>query len=75
MMLRRFTRLTNALSRKMENHAAAMALQYLAYNFIRIHRTLRITPAMAAGVTSRLWRVADSVALLEAEEKRLERAA
>jgi hypothetical protein len=59
----------------MENHAAAVTLGYFAYNFIKIHRTLRVTPAMAAGVTDRLWEVSDLVALLEAEERRLERAA
>jgi IS1 family transposase len=75
MTMRRFTRLTNAFSKKIENHAAAVALGYFAYNFIKIHRTLRTTPAMAAGVTDRLWEVSDLVALWEAEERRLERAA
>jgi len=73
--LRRYTRLTNAFSRKIENYAAAVALYYFAYNFIKIHGTLRCTPAMAAGVTDRLWDVSDLVALLEADEQRLERAA
>jgi IS1 family transposase len=72
---RRYTRLTNAFSRKIENHAAAVALYYFAYNFVKIHRTLRVTPAMAAGVTDRLWEVSDLVALLEADERGLERAA
>jgi len=72
---RRYTRLTNAFSRKIENHAASIALYYFAYNFVRIHRALRVTPAMAAGVTDRLWEVSDLVALLEAEERGLERAA
>ncbi len=72
---RRYTRLTNAFSRKIENHAASVALGYFAYNFINIHRTLRMTPAMAAGVTTRLWEVSDLVALLEASERGLERAA
>jgi len=49
-VMRRYTRLSNGFSRKIENHAAAVALNYFAYNFIRIHRTLRVTPAMAAGV-------------------------
>jgi IS1 family transposase len=75
MGIRRYTRLTNAFSRKIENHAAAVALYYFSYNFIKIHRTLHCTPAMAAGVTDRLWEVSDLVALLEAEEKGLERAA
>jgi len=72
---RRYTRLTNAFSKKIENHAAAVALGYFAYNFIKIHRTLRVTPAMAAGVTDRLWEVSDLVTLIEASERRLERAA
>jgi hypothetical protein len=52
---RSFTRLTNAFSKKVENHIAAVALGYFAYNFIKIHRTLRVAPAMASGVTDRLW--------------------
>jgi IS1 family transposase len=68
--LRRYTRLSNGFSRKLENHAAAVALQYFVYNFVRIHRTLRTSPAMAAGVTDRLWDVADLVALLEASESK-----
>ncbi len=64
MSLRRFTRLTNAFSKKVENHTAAMGLFSAHYNFIRIHKTLRVTPAMAAGVTSRVWSIADLVALL-----------
>lgn len=67
--------LTNAFSRKLENHGAAVALYYFACNFVKIHRTLRVTPAMAARVTDRLWGVSDLVALLEAEERRQERAA
>ena len=60
----------------MENHAAATALNYFAYNFIKIHRTLRTSPAMAAGVTDRLWSVENLVALWEAyEQRRAERAA
>ncbi len=62
------TRDTDGFSRKLENHEAAVALNYFAYNFIKIHRTLRVTPAMAAGVTTRLWEVSDLVALLEAAE-------
>jgi hypothetical protein len=65
---RRMTRLTNAFSKKMENHAHAMALHFLYYNFVRIHKTLKVTPAMAAGVTDRLWEVADMVSVLEAWE-------
>jgi IS1 family transposase len=74
--MRRYTRLSNGFSRKLENHAAATALNYFAYNFIRIHRTLRMSPAMAAGVTDRLWSVEDLVAIWEAyEQRRAERAA
>lgn len=73
--MRRYTRLSNGFSRKFENHAAAVALNYFAYNFVRIHRSLRVTPAMAGGVTKRLWDVSDLVALLESEERRAERAA
>jgi IS1 family transposase len=67
--MRRYTRLSNGFSRKIENHAAAVALNYFAYNFIKIHRTLRTSPAMAAGVSAKLWSVADLVDLWEAEEK------
>jgi IS1 family transposase len=66
--MRRYTRLSNGFSRKIENHAAAVALNYFAYNFIKIHRTLRVSPAMAAGVTSRLFDVSDIVAILEETE-------
>ncbi|HET6842157.1 MAG TPA: IS1 family transposase [Candidatus Angelobacter sp.] len=66
---RRLTRLSNGFSRKLENHAAAVALGYFAYNFIKIHRTLRMSPAMAAGVTDRLFEVSDLVALWERAEK------
>ena len=66
--MRRYTRLSNGFSRKIENHAAAVALNYFAYNFIKIHRTLRVTPAMAAGVTDRLLGVSDLVDLWEADE-------
>ena len=68
--MRRYTRLSNEFSRKIENHAAAISLNYLAYNFIKIHRTLRVSPAMAAGVTDTLWNVADLVDLWESEEAR-----
>ena len=54
MHMRRFTRLTNGFSKKVENHANAIALHFAYYNFVRIHQTLRVTPAMAAGVTDRL---------------------
>jgi hypothetical protein len=63
--MRRFTRLTNAFSKKVENHAAAIALHTMYYNFVRIHQTLKVTPAMAAGVTDKLWEMDDLVAMLE----------
>lgn len=53
--MRRFTRLTNGFSKKIENHVAAISLHFMYYNFVRIHQTLRVTPAMAAGVTDRVW--------------------
>jgi IS1 family transposase len=68
MSIRRFTRLTNAFSKKIENHAHTVALYALWYNFVRIHKTLRVTPAMAAGVSDRLWSVEDVVALIDARE-------
>jgi len=68
MHTRRFTRLTNAFSKKVENHAHAVALFAMYYNFVRIHKTLRTTPAMAAKVTSRLWEIGDIVDVLEAWE-------
>jgi hypothetical protein len=55
MHMRRFTRLTNAFSKKVENHAHAVTLHFMFYNFVRIHKSLRVTPAMAAGVTDKLW--------------------
>jgi len=64
MSMRRLTRLTNAFSRKVENHAAAVALHFMHYNFVRIHQSLHVTPAMAAEVTNKLWSVEDIVALL-----------
>jgi IS1 family transposase len=66
--MRRYTRLSNGFSRKLRNHAAATALNYFAYNFIQIHRTTRMSPAMAAGVTNRLWSVQDLVTLWESRE-------
>ena len=67
---RRMTRLTNAFSKKVENHAHAMALHFMYYNFVRIHKTLKTSPAMAAGVTKRLWEMSDMVEVLEAWEAR-----
>jgi len=68
--MRRHTRLSNGFSRWLANHATATTLDYFAYNFIKIHRTLRMSPAMAAAVTDRLWSVEDLVALWEAYEQR-----
>ena len=62
MSMRRFSRLTNAFSKKLTNHAHMVALYALWYNFVRIHKTLRVTPAMAAGVSDRLWSMEDVVA-------------
>ena len=63
MSMRRFTRLTNGFSKKVENLRAAVALHFAYYNFCRIHRSLRITPAMAAGVTNRVWDLGELVEL------------
>ena len=68
MHMRRFTRLTNGFSKKVENHANAVALHFAYYNFVRVHKTLRMSPAMAAGVTDKLWEMADLVAVIEAAE-------
>jgi IS1 family transposase len=64
MQMRRFTRLTNAFSKKIENHVASIAIHYMHYNFCRIHQTLRVTPAMAAGISDHVWDVKDLVGLL-----------
>jgi IS1 family transposase len=68
MAMRRFTRLTNAFSKKLENHAHMVALYALWYNFVRIHKTLRTSPAMAAGIETRLWSMEDVVRLIEQRE-------
>lgn len=65
MAMRRFTRLTNAFSKKIENHAHAVALHFMNYNFCRIHKSLKVTPAMAAGVTDRLWEVEGIIDLID----------
>jgi hypothetical protein len=62
--MRRFTRLTNGFSKKLQNHEHAIALHYMVYNFARIHQSLRITPAMAAGVSDHVWSVDEVIALL-----------
>ena len=68
MSMRRFTRLTNGFSKKVENHAAAVALYTMHYNFGRIHQTLRVTPAMQAGITNRVWSLEEIVGLLDNAE-------
>ena len=68
MSMRRFTRLTNAFSKKVENHCHALALYFVFYNFARRHQTLRVSPAMAAGISDQLWSVADIVALIDAAD-------
>ncbi len=70
MGIRRFTRLTNAFSKKFENHVHALSIYFMHYNFVRIHQSLRVTPAMEAGVVSSPWTLADMVEVLEAYEAR-----
>ncbi len=65
MHMRRFTRLTNGFSKRVENHAYAVALHMMYYNFVRIHGKLRVSPAMSAGITNKLWGIADIVSLIE----------
>jgi IS1 family transposase len=64
MSMRRFTRLTNAFSKKVENHVAALAVYFMYYNFARVHQTLRVTPAMEAGVSDHVWTIEEIVGLL-----------
>ena len=66
MSMRRFTRLTNAFSKKLDNHVHALSLYFVFYNFTRIHKTLRVSPAMAAGLSKTLWTMEDVVALIDA---------
>jgi IS1 family transposase len=68
MSMRRFTRLTNAFSKKVQNLTHALALHYVHYNFVRVHKTLRCTPAMEAGITDRLWTIRNIAELLERAE-------
>lgn len=65
MAMHRLTRLTNAFSKKLENHEAAIALQYMYYNFAHVHQTLRVTPAMEAGVANHVWTLNEIVGLLD----------
>lgn len=65
MSMRRFTRLTNAFSKKMENHFYSVALHFMHYNFCRIHKTLRVTPAMEAGISNHVWEIKEMLTLLD----------
>jgi hypothetical protein len=65
MSMRRFTHLTNAFSKKLENLEHAVALHYMHYNFCRIHQTLRVTPAMEAGITDHVWSLEELIELLD----------
>jgi IS1 family transposase len=65
MSMRRFTRLTNGFSKKIENHGHAVALHFMHYNFCRVHKTLRVTPAMEAGLTDHVWTMEELVGLLD----------
>jgi IS1 family transposase len=67
MSMRRFTRLTNAFSKKVENHEHAVALHFMHYNFCRIHQSLRVTPAMEAGITDHVWSLAEVVEMIDRE--------
>ena len=67
MNMRRFTRLTNAFSKKLENHRWSVALYFMYYNFCRVHQTLRVTPAMEAGISDHVWSIQEVVMLLEKE--------
>ncbi|HVS89994.1 MAG TPA: IS1 family transposase [Candidatus Acidoferrum sp.] len=74
MQMRRFTRLTNAFSKKVENLMAAVALHYMQYNFCRVHQTLRVTPAMEAGLTDHVWSIEELLNTLDAKDE-IDRAA
>ena len=65
MSIRRFTRLTNAFSKKIENHVYAIAIYFMHYNFCRIHQTLRVTPAMEAGIADHVWTIEEIAGLLD----------
>src|SRR5438270_9220184 len=64
MNMRRFTRLTNAFSKKIENHVAMIALFHMHYNFARVHQTLRVTPAMEAGISQHVWSIQEIVSMI-----------
>src|SRR5580692_1616148 len=65
MGMRRFTRLTNGFSKKVENHEHSVALHFMHYNFCRIHKSLRVTPAMEAGITDHVWEISEIVAMID----------
>lgn len=67
MSMRRFTRLTNGFSKKVENHEHAVALHFMHYNFCRIHQSLRVTPAMEAGISNRVWSLSEVVEMIDRE--------
>lgn len=69
MQMRRFTRLTNGFSKKIENHGHAIALHFMHYNFCRVHQTLRVTPAMEAGIANHVWSIEELVALLDVRDR------
>jgi IS1 family transposase len=68
MQMRRFTRLTNAFSKKIENHIASIAIHYMHYNFCRVHQTLRVTPAMETGIADHVWTIAEMLSILDSKE-------
>jgi hypothetical protein len=67
MSMRRFTRLTNGFSKKIDNHGHAVALHFMYYNFVRVHKTLRVTPAMQAGIADHVWSFEKLVSLLDSK--------
>jgi IS1 family transposase len=69
MSMRRYTRLTNAFSKKVENLTAAVSLHFMHYNFVRVHKTLGTTPAVTAGLTDHVWEIEEIIALLDAAER------
>jgi IS1 family transposase len=68
MQMRRFTRLTNAFSKKIENHIASVAIHYMHYNFCRVHQALRVTPAMEAGIANHVWTIAEMLSILDSNQ-------
>ena len=69
MSMRRFTRLTNAFSKKIDNLRHSVAIHFMHYNFCRVHQTLRVTPAMEAGIADHVWTIAEVVSLLNRQEQ------